>query len=49
MRSPTTVKEVQQVTGCMVALSRFLSVGGDKGYPYFQCLEKNNRFTWTYE
>jgi len=33
----------------MAALSRFLSVGGDKGYPYFQCLKKNNRFTWTSE
>ena len=49
MRSPATVKEVQQLTGRMAALSRFLSVGGDKGYPYFQCLKKNNRFTWTHE
>jgi len=30
----------------MVALSQFLSVG-DKGYPYFQCLRKNNLFVWT--
>ena len=49
MRSPTTMKEVQQLTGRMATLSRFLSVGGDKGYPYFQCLKKNNRFTWTLE
>jgi len=42
MRSPTTIKEVQQLTGRMTALSRFLSAGGDKGYPYFQCLKKNN-------
>ena len=33
----------------MVSLFRFLSAGGDKGYPYFQCLNKNNRFTWTHE
>jgi len=33
----------------MAALSRFLSAEGDKGYPYFQCLKKNNRFTWTHE
>jgi len=31
----------------MAALSRFLSASGDKGYPYFQCLKKNNRFVWT--
>jgi len=49
MRSPATVKEVQQLTGRMVALYRFLSVGGDKGYPYFQCLKKNNCFIWTNE
>ena len=49
MRSPVTVKEVQQLTGRMAALSRFLSPGGYKGYPYFQCLKKNYRFTWTHE
>ena len=43
------MKEVQQLTRRMVALSRFLSVGGDKGYLYFQCLKKNNRFTWTHK
>ena len=31
MRSPASVKEVQQLTGQMVALSRFVSAGGDKG------------------
>jgi len=49
MRSPITVKEVQQLTGRMAALSRFLSASGDKGYPYFQCLKKNNHFVWTSE
>jgi len=49
MRSPATVKEVQQLTGRMTALSRFLSSNGDKGYPYFQCLMKNNHFVWTSE
>jgi len=35
MRSHATVKEVQQLTGWMVTLSRFLSRAGDKGYLYF--------------
>jgi len=43
MRSPTSVKEVQQLTGRMAALSRFVSTGGEKGHPYFQCLKRNNR------
>ena len=49
MRSPTSMKEVQQLTRRMAALSRFMSVGGDKGHPYFQCLRRNNRFVWTQE
>jgi len=47
MRSLILVKEVQQLTGRMVALSRFISTGGDKGHLYFQCLKRNNRFVWT--
>ncbi|XP_068466383.1 uncharacterized protein [Phaseolus vulgaris] len=49
MRSPTSVKEVQQLTGRMAALSRFVSAGGQKGHPYFQCLKRNSRFAWTDE
>ena len=49
MRSPATVKEVQQLTGRMAALSRFVSANGEKGHPYFQCLKRNNRFVWTKE
>jgi len=33
----------------MAALFRFVSTGGDKGHPYFQCLRRNNRFVWTHE
>jgi len=49
MRSPILVKEVQQLTGQMTPFSRFVSTGGDKGHPYFQCLRRNNRFIWTRE
>ena len=49
MRSPATVKEVQQLTEQMVALSRFVFACGEKGHPYFQCLKRNNRFVWTRE
>ena len=49
MRSPVLVNEVQQLTGRMTALSRFVSAGGDKVHPYFQCLRRNNRFIWTRE
>jgi len=49
MRSPTSVKEVQQLTRRMVALSRFVYAGGEKGHPYFQCLKRKSRFAWTDE
>jgi len=49
MRSPISVKEVQQLMGRMDALSRFVAAGGDKGHPYFQCPKRNSRFVWTRE
>jgi len=49
MRCPTSVKEVQEMTGRMAALSRFVFAGGEKGHPYFQCLKRNSRFAWTDE
>ena len=42
MRSPTSVKEVEQLTGSVFAR-------GEKGHPYFQCLKRNSRFVWTDE
>jgi len=35
MSSAISVKEVQQLVGRMVVVSRFVSVRGDKGHPYF--------------
>nr|KYP68807.1 Retrovirus-related Pol polyprotein from transposon 17.6 [Cajanus cajan] len=49
MRSPSIVKEVQQLTGRMASLSRFLSKSANKAVPLFQCLRKNDRFAWTNE
>nr|KYP69461.1 Retrovirus-related Pol polyprotein from transposon 17.6 [Cajanus cajan] len=49
MRSPSTVKEVQQLAGRMAPLSRFLSRSADKVLSFFQFLKKNDRFTWTTE
>jgi len=49
MRSPTSVKEVHQLTTRMTALSRFVSTGVVRGHPYFQYLRRNNQFVWTGE
>ncbi|GAU32939.1 hypothetical protein TSUD_153560 [Trifolium subterraneum] len=47
MRSPTTVKEVQQLTGRIAALSRFLSCADEKSFHFFTTLKKSEKFTWT--
>jgi len=49
MRSPILVKEVQQLTGHMAAMSIFVIAKGDKGHPYFQGLMRNSRFVWNRE
>jgi len=43
------VKGVQKVTGCLAALSRFISRLGEKALPLYRLLKKAERFTWTLE
>ena len=48
MTSPRSVKEVQKLTGCLVALGRFLSSAGDKCHYFFDTIKKKaNKFEWT--
>ncbi|WJX72831.1 hypothetical protein P8452_56671 [Trifolium repens] len=47
MRSPISVKEVQQLTGRISALSRFLSCAGEKAFHFFSTLRKSERFVWS--
>lgn len=49
MRSPTNVKEVQQITGRLVALSCFLSCMGAKAFCFFVALRNKEKFQWTAE
>ena len=44
MPSPSGIKEVQRLTGRIVALSRFVSRASDKCQPFFQVLKK--AFQW---
>lgn len=41
------MKEVQQITGCLTALSRFLSRVGDKAFLSSAAIKKEERFEWT--
>ena len=35
-----------KLTGCMAAISRFISRHGDKGLPFFKLLRKSDKFKW---
>src|SRR6266540_7424408 len=49
MNSPVTLKDVQKVTGCMAALSRFVSQLGERAMPFYKLLKKQDKFQWTQE
>nr|CAE76060.1 B1248C03.19 [Oryza sativa Japonica Group]CAE76067.1 B1340F09.5 [Oryza sativa Japonica Group] len=49
MRPPSRLRDVQCVTGCMAALSRFISRLGEKALPLFKLLKRSGPFTWTEE
>jgi hypothetical protein len=47
MRSPKSTKQLQQLTGRLAALNRFISRSTDKCLPFFKILRK--AFEWTSE
>ncbi|KAL2237799.1 UNVERIFIED_CONTAM: Ribonuclease HI [Sesamum indicum] len=49
LRSPTSIKEVQKLTGKIASLSRFISRSADRSLPFFKILRKAKNFTWTVE
>jgi len=49
MKSPTIVKAVQKLTGCIATLGRFMSRSADKCLPFFKALKKKACFGWDEE
>ena len=49
MKQPTCIKDIQKLTGCMAALSHFISRLGKKGLPFFKLLKASERFSWLEE
>ena len=43
------IKDVQRLTGCLAALSRFIARLGERGLPLYKLLKKSNTFVWTEE
>ena len=46
MQSPRTIKEVQQLTGRIAALTRFLPASARKCLPFFRTLRHKEEFQW---
>ena len=45
MKWPTCVKDIQKLTGCMAALSCFISHLSEKGLPFFKLLKTSKHFS----
>jgi hypothetical protein len=49
MRPPARIKDVQNLTGSLAALSRFISRLAERAMPFFKLLRKFGPFSWTEE
>ena len=47
MKRPVHVHDVQKLTGCLAALSRFISRLGEKALPLYRLMKKSDTFEWT--
>ncbi|KAK1694673.1 hypothetical protein QYE76_011370 [Lolium multiflorum] len=43
---PTCLKDVQRLTGCVAAISRFVSHLGKKALPLYKLMNKSDKFVW---
>jgi hypothetical protein len=44
MQPPTRIKDVQKLTGCLAALSRFITRMAEWALPFFKLLQKSGPF-----
>jgi hypothetical protein len=47
MRPPARIKDVQKLTGCLAALSRFISRLAEWALPFFKLLRKSGPLIWS--
>ena len=46
---PKWIKDVRRLTGCVAAMSRFISKSAKRALPYFKILKKAGPIEWTPE
>ncbi|KAK1680778.1 hypothetical protein QYE76_041626 [Lolium multiflorum] len=49
MRKPRKLKEIQQLTGRVAALSRFVARLGEKALPFYALIKQGEKFQWNEE
>ena len=49
IQAPSIVKDVRHLTGCIAALSRFISKSAERALPFFKILKKAGPMKWTPE
>lgn len=49
LKKPENLKDIQRLTGCVAALSRFVSRLGEKALPLYRLLKKSDTFVWNEE
>ena len=47
LATPTNLKQIQKLTGCVAALSRFIPRLGEKALPLYRLLRRTEHFEWT--
>ena len=47
LATPTDLKQVQKLAGCMAALRRFISRLGEKALPLYRLRRRTDHFEWT--
>ena len=46
MKRLVRVHDIQKLTGCLPALSRFISRPGEKALPLYRLMKKSDKFEW---
>ena len=49
MKRHVCVHDVQKLTSCLAALSRFISCLDEKALPLYRLMKKSDKFEWTLE
>ena len=49
IEAPKRIKDVRRLTGCVAAMSRFISKSAERALPFFKILKKAGPIEWTLE